>query len=257
MLIAGKLDFSTHIRISFEFQSLAEQFGSSDHQCKLVDILHKLWTHIVDPVVQALRELNVCLGSRIWWCSTAEFMLLPLHAAGLYEKKRDNLSDIDIFSYTPTLATLVHVRQQVSRDASSELKCVAFELAVVTQHVGPIVSFTSLEDGNATIDSALDALDHNQWLHLACCGMPSRTQLFKSSFAMRDRPLMIRDIIRSNWQNPQFAFLSTCHTTVGNKKSPDESIHLAAAMQFCGFHSVIGSMWSVDNEVARQVVSAF
>jgi len=74
---------------------------------------------------------------------------------------------------------------------------------------------------------------------------------------MRDGPLMIKDIIRSNWQNPQFAFLSACHTTVGDEKSPDESIHLAAGMQFSGFRSVIGSMWSVDDEVAQEVVAAF
>ncbi|KAG2042354.1 hypothetical protein BDR03DRAFT_806544, partial [Suillus americanus] len=37
-------------------------------------------------------------------------------------------------------------------------------------------------------------------------------------------------------------------------KSPDESIHLAVAMQSSGFRSV---MWSDDDEVARQIVSAF
>ncbi|KAG1844299.1 CHAT domain-containing protein [Suillus tomentosus] len=255
-----------------EFQLLAEQFGSSDCQLKLVSMLRKLWNDIVDPVVQALRESNVCPGSRIWWCPTAEFTLLPLHAAGPYEKKKNNLSDIYISSYTPTLVTLIRARQQVSRDASSqhfiaigqanpvkgkELKCVAPELAVVAQHVTPVVSFTLLEEGNATVEGALNALNHYQWLHLACHGMPHRTQPFQSSFAMRDGPLMIKDIIRSDWQNREFAFLSACHTTVGDEKSPDESIHLAAAMQFCGFRSVIGSMWSVDDDVARQFVSAF
>ncbi|KAG1894785.1 TPR-like protein [Suillus fuscotomentosus] len=257
---------------SSELQSLAEQFGSSDCELKLVSILRKLWNDVIDPVVQALRESEVRPGSRIWWCPTAEFSLLPLHAAGPYEKGRDNLFDIYISSYTPTLATLVRARQQVSRDSSSqhfvaigqgspvegkELKCVAPELAVIAQHVTPVISFTSLEDGDTTVEGALDALDRNQWLHLTCHGMPNRTQPFESSFAMRDGPLMIKDIIRSNWQNPQFAFLSASHTTVGGEGSPDESIHLAAAMQFCGFRSVIGSMWSVDDEVARQVVSAF
>ncbi|KAG1874126.1 hypothetical protein C8R48DRAFT_692908, partial [Suillus tomentosus] len=33
-------------------------------------------------------------------------------------------------------------------------------------------------------------------------------------------------------KNPQFAFLSACHTTVGDEKSHDESIHLAAAIAF-------------------------
>ncbi|KAG1824870.1 CHAT domain-containing protein [Suillus subaureus] len=259
--------------LSSEFQSLAGQFGSSDHEHKLVGILRKLWNDIVDPVVEALRELNVRPGSRIWWCPTAEFTLLPLHAAGPYEKHKDNLSHIYISSYTPTLTTLVRARQRVSRDASPqhfvaigqgnpdrgrELKCVTPELAVVAQRLQPVVSsFTSLEDSDATVRGALDALNHNQWLHLACHGVPNRTQPFESSFAMRDGPLMIKDIIRSDWQNSEFAFLSACHTTVGDENSPDESIHLAAAMQFSGFRSVIGSMWSVDDDVARQVVSAF
>ncbi|KAG2123451.1 TPR-like protein [Suillus clintonianus] len=259
--------------LSSEFQSIAEQFGCSDHQLKLVGILRKLWHHAVDPVVQALRVSNVHPGSRIWWCPTAEFTLLPLHAAGPYERKRDNLSQIYVSSYTPTLTTLVRARERVSRYASTqhfvaigqanpdrgkELRHVAPELAAIAQCLAPIVSsFTSLRDSLATVQGALDALNHNQWLHLACHGMPNRTQPFDSSFAMRDGPLMIKDIIRSNWQNPEFAFLSACHTTVGDEKSPDESIHLAAAMQISGFRSVIGSMWSVDDDVARQVVSVF
>ncbi|KAG2738394.1 hypothetical protein P692DRAFT_201798445 [Suillus brevipes Sb2] len=259
--------------LSSEFRSLSEQFGCSDQQNKLAGILRKLWHDIVEPVVQTLRVLNVRPGSRIWWCPTAEFTLLPLHAAGPYERNRDNLSQIYISSYTPTLATLVHARRSVSQYASTqyfvaigqgnpdrgkELRCVAPELDAIAQRLVPIVSsFTSLQDSLATVQGALDALNHNQWLHLACHGMPNRTQPFESSFTMRDGPLMIKDIIRSNWQNPEFAFLSACHTTVGDKKSPDESIHLAAAMQFSGFRSVVGSMWSVDDEVAQEVVSTF
>ncbi|KAG1723021.1 CHAT domain-containing protein [Suillus paluster] len=260
------------LELSSEFQSLAEEFGSSNHQDDLVSILRNLWDCIVDPVVQALRESKVEPGSRIWWCPTAEFTLLPLHAAGPYEKKRDNLSHIYISSYTPTLAILIRARRQGSVDATTQhfvavgqanpvrgkkLRCVAPELAVVARRLSPLVSFTSLEDSDATVQGALNALRHNQWLHLACHGMPNRKQSFKSSFAMGDGDLMITDIIQSHWQNPEFAFLSACHTTVGDEMSPDESIHLAAAMQFSGFRSVIGSMWSVDDEVARQVVSAF
>ncbi|KAG1829949.1 TPR-like protein [Suillus variegatus] len=259
--------------LSSEFQSLSKQFGSLDAQLKLVSILRKLWHGVVGPVVQALRASNIRPGSRIWWCPTAEFTLLPLHAAGAYEKKRDSLSHIYISSYTPTLATLVRARRQVSRDASLQhfvaigqgnpdggrpLECVAPEIAIVATRLKPVVSsFTRLEDSDATVKGAFDALNRNQWLHLACHGMPNRRQPFESSFAMRDGPLMIKDIIRSNWQDPQFAFLSACHTTVGDEKSPDESIHLAAAMQFSGFRSVIGSMWSVDDEVAQEVVSGF
>jgi CHAT domain-containing protein len=116
---------------------------------------------------------------------------------------------------------------------------------------------TSLTGGDGTVQEALDALSRHQWVHLACHGMPNQKKLFESSFAMRDGPLTITDIIQRRLQNPEFAFLSACHTTVDHASSPDEAIHLAVAMQFSGFRSVIGSMWSVDDEVAGQVVSAF
>ncbi|KAG1847935.1 hypothetical protein C8R48DRAFT_764799 [Suillus tomentosus] len=192
---------------SSEFQSLAQQFGSSNYQLTLVGILRKLWNDVVDPIIQALKESEIRPGSRIWWCPTADFTLLPLHAAGPYEKGKDNASSQHFVAIG-----------QGNPAEGKELKCVAPELAVVARHVTPVISFTSLEDGNATVEGALDALDHNQWLHLACHGMPNRTQPFESSFAMRDGPLMIKDIIRSDWQNPQFAFLSACHTTVGDKR---------------------------------------
>ncbi|KAG1843663.1 CHAT domain-containing protein [Suillus subluteus] len=187
-------------------------------------------------------------------------------------KNKNNLSHMYISSYTPTLTTLIRARQRVSQEVSTqhfvaigqanpdrgkELRHVAPELAIVAQRLGSVVSFTSLEDSDATVQGALDAPNHNQWLHLACHGMPNRQQPFESSFAMRDGPLMIKDVIRSNWQNQEFAFLSACHTTTGDEKNPDESIHLAAAMHLSGFRSVIDSMWSVDDEVAQQVVSIF
>ncbi|KAG1718244.1 TPR-like protein [Suillus paluster] len=260
--------------LSFEFQSLAKNFGSSDNQLELYEIvntLRTLWNSVVDPVLQVLKEL-IDPGSRIWWCPTAEFTLLPLHAAGPYEKKIRNVSQFYISSYTPTLATLIRARQQLSPDASKqhfvaigqanpggakELKHVAPELAVVAQRLASVASFTSLKDSDATVQGAFDMLSHTQWLHLACHGMPNKKEPFESSFAMRDGPLTIREIIRSHLQNPEFAFLSACHTTVGDETNPDEAIHLAAAMQFSGFRSVIGSMWTVDDDVARQIVSVF
>jgi len=34
-------------------------------------------------------------------------------------------------------------------------------------------------------------------------------------------------------------------------------IHLASAMQFAGFRSVIGTMWAVDDDLARNITSTF
>ncbi|OAX36334.1 TPR-like protein [Rhizopogon vinicolor AM-OR11-026] len=262
---------------STELQSITKDAGSSDDYLErntIVRILRELWRHIVAPIVKALTAL-IRPGSRIWWCPTAEFMLLPLHAAGSYIKNGDNLSHFYISSYTPTLATLIRARHQVPRDASTphfvaigqghpgtgkELPRVAVELRDVAQRVAPILPFTSLADSDATVKHARDAISRHQWLHLACHGLPDQEKPFDSSFAMYDGPLTITEIIRlqrPHSPNPEFAFLSACHTTVGHASSPDEAVHLAAAMQFSGFRSVIGSMWSVDDKVVGQIVSAF
>jgi len=263
--------------LSNQFQSLTKDAGTSDHQLErntLVGVLRTLWERIVDPIVKALKVL-IPRHSRIWWCPTAEFMLLPLHAAGPYVEQGHNLSHFYISSYTPTLAALIRARQQLPRDASiphfvsigqgyphsgTPLLRVTDELSDIASRVArhaPLHPFTSLSDNDATVQRALHALDQHQWVHLACHGMPNRQKPFESSFAMRDGPLTITDIMRPRSQQPEFAFLSACHTTVGHASSPDEAIHLAAAMQFSGFRSVIGSMWSVDDEVVGQVVSAF
>jgi CHAT domain-containing protein len=39
------------------------------------------------------------------------------------------------------------------------------------------------------------------------------------------------------------AFLSACRTAQGDANAPDQAVHLAASMLFCGFWSVIGTMW--------------
>jgi CHAT domain-containing protein len=55
----------------------------------------------------------------------------------------------------------------------------------------------------------------------------------------------------------EFAFLSARHTAVGDKETPDEVIHLAAGLQFSGFKSVVGTLWEVDDYIAKYVVEAF
>jgi hypothetical protein len=262
------------LELSKKFEYLIRDAGSSDNQLyeiEIVSVLCTLWECVVGPIVETLRHFAKP-GSRIWWCPTAEFALLPLHAAGPYAKKSRNFPDLYISSYTPTLAALVRARQQIAQDASTPqfvaigqgspdegkaLPHVASEVDDVARRVTPILHFTSLMDSDATVQRALDALNTHQWVHLACHGMPNREKPFESSFMMRDGPLTITDIIRPRLHTPEFAFLSACHTTVGYESSPDESIHLAAAMQFSGFRSVIGSMWSVDDEVVGQIVSAF
>ncbi|KAG2342131.1 hypothetical protein BDR05DRAFT_847216, partial [Suillus weaverae] len=38
---------------------------------------------------------------------------------------------------------------------------------------------------------------------------------------------------------------------------PDEVIHLAAGLQFSGFKSVVGTLWEVNDAVAKHMVKSF
>jgi hypothetical protein len=104
------------------------------------------------------------------------------------------------------------------------IACVDAELSVVTQRLAHILPFTQLVDSDATVHGVVDAFQSKS---LAPSGPPNRKQPFGSSFAMRDGPLMIREIMESHWQDPEFAFLSACHFTVGDESSPDEAIPIS------------------------------
>ena len=246
---------------------------SMDVSRDLALILRELWDCVVSHVVDFSQRISLP-QSRIWWCPTAEFSLLPLHAAGPYRKGQRNLADIYISSYTPTLSALIRARQagrsmstsdrkrfiaigQANAIGESELHYVSTELANISQHVHDLTTFIQIEGIEACISRVAEELRQTQWVHLACHGVSNWKRPFESAFALHDGRFTIERIIRCDLENPEFAYLSACHTTVGDEESPDQVIHLAAAMQFSGFRSVIGTMWAVDDGYTNQITSTF
>ncbi|KAG0695027.1 CHAT domain-containing protein [Suillus ampliporus] len=243
-------------------------------------LLRKLWDEIMLPIVNVLQhDLKLRRRSRIWLCPTAAFTSIPLHAAHPLRTKADHsgqeecLEDLYVCSYTPTLSALIRSRQMMKTRATPSfiavgqgqpgagqgtvLAAVDSELELVHKLVPPNVDFITLAGDDATRAGALDALQRNTWVHLACHGKQDPDQPYNSCFAMRDQPLTLLDIMENNTPQAEFAFLSACHTAVGDEETPDEVIHLAAGLQFSGFKSVIGTLWGVDDAVAKHVVEAF
>ncbi|KAG1736166.1 CHAT domain-containing protein [Suillus paluster] len=261
----------------------ASLMGPTESRTELIVLLRKVWDEIMLPIVKVLlrHDLKVKPRSRIWLCPTAAFTSIPLHAAHPSRTKADrsgrelSLEDIYVCSYTPTLSALIRSRQamktmrratpsvvaigqsQPGAGQGTALATVDSELELVHKLLPPNVKFTSLSGEKATQAGALDALRRNTWVHLACHGKQDREQPYNSRFAMRDKPLTLLDIMENDTPQAEFAFLSACHTAVGDENTPDEAIHLAAGLQFSGFKSVIGTLWVVDDEVAKHVVEAF
>jgi CHAT domain-containing protein/tetratricopeptide (TPR) repeat protein len=259
--------------LSTELHTLTMRSKRVDMTRELAYFLRKLWDQIVSPIVNCLQTTHPS-QSRIWWCPTAEFSALPLHAAGPYRKGQQNLPDLFISSYTPTLAALIRARRcdpsnstasrkhfisigQAKATGESELLSVGAELDNIGQRVNGLATFTGIDGEESCISRVVEELGKNEWVHLACHGLPNRKQPFESAFALHDGHFTIQRIIGCDLKNPEFAYLSACHTTVGDEESPDEAIHLASAMQFAGFRSVIGTMWAVDDGAASKITSTF
>jgi CHAT domain-containing protein len=96
-------------------------------------------------------------------------------------------------------------------------------------------------------EKILNGLQQHSWAHFACHGhLGDKSQPFNAYFELHGRQsLTLLDLIQARLPNAELAFLSACHSAEGDVVTPDETIHLAAAMQFCGFRSVVGTLWAM------------
>ncbi|KAG8863720.1 hypothetical protein FRB96_007557 [Tulasnella sp. 330] len=255
---------------------MAKALDQSDPRLRasgIDEVLRLLWELVVRFVVERLKELGLPGGSRIWWCPTSWLCLLPLHAAGIYRPKQPRLPDMFVSSYTPTLSALIRAR---SRPSSSVGRPSILAIGVpepdgrdgadgILQFVGEelrrlleCVSDAELMKGqDATHDAVLEQLLTHSWVHLSCHGHQDIQQPFQSRFRLQDKPLHMQEIIRKNLPDADLAFLSACHTATGDRNTPDEGLHLAAAMQFAGFKGVVGTLWAMDDIDGPEVTETF
>ena len=260
--------------------NLAESLKPGGHNKRrdweIGKILRRIWDLIVGPVVRSLKG-TVTEGSRIWWCPTSTACSLPLHAAGPWKGENRNLPDIFISSYTPTLSALataythqfgLHTTKLPRNERLPRLlaigvpKSMGFEdLNSVLQelsHIKEIAPHVKLsQDEDATRDSVIRDIRDHSWVHFSCHGEQDIVHPFDSSFYLHDKPLTLYDIIQARLSNPEFAFLSACHTAQGDGRTPDETIHLAAGLQFAGFQSVVGTLWAMADEDGPQMATVF
>jgi CHAT domain-containing protein len=211
------------------------------------------------------------------------FSFLPIHAAGIYNRGHVEdsccLSDYCIASYTPTLGALLGSQTSSSNVHRHDVK---FLLAAAPEPftstvlpaareeadtVSAIVPQSSVifptkdeasESGPVCVNTAGDViqlLPETTILHLACHGIQNASKPLESGFIMHDKMMQVGDLIRLKLPNARLAFLSACETAQGDMERPDEALHLAAAMLYAGFKSVVGTMWSMD-DVDGPVVAA-
>ncbi|KAG1766622.1 CHAT domain-containing protein [Suillus placidus] len=243
----------------------ASRMNPGETRTDLIVLLRIVWDEIMLPIVNVLEHvLKLKRRSRIWLCPTAAFTSIPLHAANPFQTRADRskeprLEDLYICSYTPTLSALIRSRQMMKRRVAPSfvaigqgqpgagkgkaLSAVDSELELVHQLVPATANRTTISGDAATRTGALQALEENTWVHLACHGKQDPTQPYNSHFVMRDEHLTLLDIMDRDIPHAEFAVLI--------------SLSYRPGLQFSGFKSVVGTLWEVDDAVAKHVVKAF
>jgi CHAT domain-containing protein len=250
------------------------KFGlnSSDYEENLASVLKELYEVVGKPVIDRLRQLQVPEQSRIWWCPTSVLCSLPLHAMGPIPSDDGELRyflDLYICSYTPTLSALIQSRYRDSGFRSSDKPSIQLvaqpdpSIPTVNEEIQVVQALdtevSSLISEAATPAAAIDGFHHHRFVHIACHGTLEAGKPFEAGFELHGGArLTLLEIVRSHLPAAEFAFLSACHTAEVTEGSiMDEGLHLAAAIQYCGFRSVVGTMWAMADMDGRDLAKYF
>ena len=243
---------------------------SVEYEDALRSVLKELYELVGHPVIQRLNELDIPEQSRVWWYPTSAFCSLPLHAMGPIPSDSDPpryFLDLYIPSYTPTLSALIESNRSGSHilgkpslllvaQQDESMKAALGEVRVV-QSVNTQVK--TLISARATPTAVPEHLRDHRFVHIICHGILEPGKPFDSSFKLYGgNRLALLDIIRSRLPNAEFAFLAACHTAeLTDGSLSDEALHLTAAMQYCGFRSVVGTMWAMADKDGPHLAQNF
>jgi CHAT domain-containing protein len=202
---------------------------------------------------------------------TGALASLPLHAAGKYDTPaaETKIYNYMISSYTPSVTALLrssatprefHGVFALTQAATPGLSPLPGTITEVDQVQAILKNghkiCTRVDGRDATVKAVTDGVMNHSWIHFSCHASQNAIPT-KSAFHLYDGPLEIAKIVRRPPQYAELAYLSACQTASGDSKLPDESIHLAAAMIYSGFKSVVATLWSIRDDDAPLVASVF
>ena len=177
--------------------------------------------------------------------------------------------DLYICSYTLTLSALIQSPRH--NTVSRSLKRPSILLVAQPDPSLPTVrgeiqaiedldtKVTSLISEAVTPTSVINGFHHHGFVHFACHGTLEAGNPFGAGFELHGcARLTLLEIVHANLPNAKFAFLSACHTAEMTEGSiTEEALHLAAAVQYCGFRSIVGTMWAMVDEDGSDLARHF
>jgi hypothetical protein len=241
--------------------------GEAEAQVVVTEVLAWLWDAVAGPVLRRLGHLAPPSGAwpRVWWSPVGRLASLPIHAAGRRPGTATVLDRV-ISSYTPTLRALRHAREgrpPAAGDDEDGLLIVGLKDAPggkilrgaqrEAETVAAMRPATRLEGPRATVASVRAALTSHATVHFACHAVSDPEDPSAGHLLMHDGPLSLLDVSALDLSGARLAVLSACETSLVADRIPDESLHLVSAFQLAGHPQVVGTLWKVNDLVARLV----
>lgn len=240
--------------------------GLPEANTRMAGVLDQCWDAVTGPVLEALgwgSAAGVARAERrIWWCPTGPLTLLPLHAAAPTAAPTDGALDRCVSSYTGSaraLARAVAGAEVAARDAGVTLVGIAAPpgaepLPFVHDELDAVAHrariTTRVDDG--TRAQVLDAVARAEALHVACHGRADRGSS-PAAILTVDGPLELPALRGVRPAAASWAYISACGTAAVSPGLADEQLTLAAGFQSVGYPHVVGTLWSISDQVAALV----
>ena len=258
----------------------------------LKGVLLWLWKAAVEPVLQELNLIqDACKRHpeplpRIWWISSGQMRMMPIHAAGDYASDPKIItSNYVISSYTPTIKSLAYARKKTTEvrgrpgnnvlivgislgtsrtPSKGVLTEVRPETKAIEQIVKAAIGASYMAPHPPYKKSVLDNLSSCSVAHFSCQGVTDPRNPCNSHLLLPGPggtggdPLCIKELSNRNLDRSMLAYLSACHTANYTSKTLlDEAIHIASGFQLAGFPHVVGTLWEANDRKAREVATEF
>lgn len=230
-----------------------------------------LWDTIMSPLLPSLlaaARRPSPARPRMWWCPTGPLTFLPLHAAGRHNGG-DSVLDHFVSSYALTLRLLLRARDHARQSADGacaaapmivvmpdtpgqqSLPCADMEAEVFAARFPGARQFRAEAATPADVKRALERSP--SLAHFACHGTQDVTNPSSGHLALHGGRLGIAELAGMRLDAAELAFLSACETSQGGIDLADEAITMAAAFQLAGYRHVIGTLWSISDELAPEI----
>ncbi|KAH8723081.1 CHAT domain-containing protein [Phaeosphaeriaceae sp. PMI808] len=252
----------------------------------LVSLLCWLWQACGEPLMASLGLLEATprpRKPRVWWVLGGLLGRLPVHACGNYTIRAGGfvartMYECVVSSYVPTARALEYAQERAAEQSNAKFKAhntlvVAvpksegsaslLEAEVEALEIQGLVRWTLLQT-NPSLSDVIDALQDCETAHFACHGISNEKNPAKSYLKLRDykeKPLSVDVLMKTKMtkmRSCKFAYLSACDTAYSaNEQLADESLHLVSGFLLAGCPQVVGTLWEIPDDQAREVAKAF